>query len=101
MITMPHTRLLLSILATGLFAFSAHAAEAPRKAIPQQELTKQETVALGDNRFLIFSGTASDHGEYGYTIDLVKIEGGIPHFDPLFIEEYNPDTNRAKLEYGI
>ena len=56
---------------------------------------------LGNNRFLIFSGTASERGQYGYTVDLVKIEDGIPHFDPLFIEEYNSETNQVKLEYGV
>jgi len=81
-------------------AFPAHAEDA-RKAPAQQDLMKQETVALGNNRFLIFSGTAGDKGQYGYTVDLVKIEGGIPHFDPLFIEEYNPETNKANLEYGV
>jgi hypothetical protein len=72
-----------------------------RKPVAQEDIMKQETVALGNNRFLIFSGTAGERGQYGYTVDLIKIDGGIPRFDPLFIEEYNPDLNRARLEYGV
>ncbi len=93
-------RLLPFFLSAALLALPAHAATA-RKQMSEQDILKQETVSLGNNRFLIYSGTAGEHGQYGYTVDLVKIEGGIPHFDPLFIEEYNPDINRSKLEYGV
>lgn len=99
--TMPLlSRLLCSCLLLPVFASTAHATSA-RKAPSQQDIVKQETVALGNNRFLIYSGTAGELGQYGYTVDLVKIEGGIPRFDPLFIEEFNPETNQAKLEYGV
>lgn len=84
-----------------MLAFPALAAEPVRKALPQQELTRQETVALGSNRFLIFSGTSNGRGEYGYSVDLVKIDDGVPHFDPLFIEEYVRETNSANLSYGV
>jgi hypothetical protein len=73
---------------------------APAKIKPE-DITRQETVALGDNRFLIFSGTAGQEKHYGYTVDLVKIEDGIPRFDPLFMEEYDLDRNAARLEYGV
>jgi len=91
----------LAALCIGAFLALPALAEAPRKALNTQDVTKQETVVLGNSRFLIFSGTLGDHGQYGYTVDLVKIENAIPHFDPLFMEEYNADTNTAKLEYGV
>jgi hypothetical protein len=97
---MMRARFILPCLAAIGAAFPAQA-ETARKAPQQQDITKQETVALGDNRFLIFSGTAAGGGQYGYTVDLVKIEDGIPHFDPLFIEDYNEDTNKAQLDYGV
>ena len=90
----------LLILAALSLTFPAQAAET-RKAMQQQDVVKQETIDLGNSRFLIFSGTANEHALYGYTVDLVKIENGIPHFDPLFIEDYNPETNQAVLGYGV
>ena len=92
---------MISLLILSLFiALPAQATET-RKAMAQQDVIKQETIDLGNSRFLIFSGTANEHALYGYTVDLVKIENGIPHFDPLFIEDYNPETNQAVLGYGV
>jgi hypothetical protein len=96
----PFKCLIASCLIATLCAAPASAASV-RKQMPQQDIVRQETVPLGNNRFLIYSGTAGERGQYGYSVDLVKIEGGIPRFDPLFIEEYNPDLNSAKLEYGV
>ena len=76
---------------------------APAPAATKSDPNTQETITLGNNRFLIFSGTASDipsHG-YGYTIDLVKIDNGIPHFDPLFIEDFDLETKAPRLQYGV
>lgn len=76
-----------------------------RKKLPEyispEDITRQETIALGNNRFLIFSGTAGENKSYGYTVDLVKIENGIPRFEPLFMEEYDAGRNAARLEYGV
>lgn len=82
-----------------LISLPTHAAEV-RKPVNAQEL-KQETVALGDNRFIIFSGTPDNNGQFGYTADLIKIEGGMPHYAPLFIEDYDVDSNTARLSYGV
>ncbi len=97
---------IIALLMALLLAAPTFAAGAPRKSPTQnaassRELTKQETIALGANRFLIISGSAASNNAYGYTIDLIKLDNGIPHFDPLFMEEYAPETNTAHLEYGI
>lgn len=96
----PFKHLIFSFLVANAVCATANA-DTVRKPMPQQDIIKQETVSLGNNRFLIYSGTAGERGQYGYSVDLVKIEGGIPRFDPLFIEEFNPDINQAKLEYGV
>lgn len=60
----------------------------------------QETVPVGGGKFLIFVG-ATDGSRIGYTVDMIQIQDGIPFYVPLFIEDYDADTNRAKLSYGV
>jgi hypothetical protein len=60
----------------------------------------QETTILGDNRFLIFVGSP-DNGQTGYTVDLIKIDNGIPYYVPLFMEEYDVDTGAVNLSDGV
>ncbi len=60
----------------------------------------QETVPVGEGRFLIFVG-APDGAQSGYTADMIKVEDGTPYYIPLFMEEYDPETNTAKLAYGV
>jgi hypothetical protein len=86
-------------LIAALLSCAAYASEPHKPANPQD--MKQETVALGDNRFIIFNGSPNADSEYGYTADLIKIENGTPHFDPLFIEEYDADNNASHLTYGV
>ena len=61
---------------------------------------KQETIALGNNRFLIFSGSLNDDKQYGFTIDLVEIQNGTPRFDPLFMEDFDPETQKHTMSLG-
>ena len=70
------------IVLLALTSLPVHAQE-PRKSVNSEDITRQETVTLGDNRFIIFSGMANQK-QYGYTADQVKIENGILHFDPPF-----------------
>ncbi|MDE3037550.1 MAG: hypothetical protein KGJ21_03720 [Pseudomonadota bacterium] len=77
---------------------SAHDLAAQKQAMLAD--TRQETVALGGNRFLIFSGSKAAY-QYVYSIDLVEITGGAPHYDPLFIQEYNPATGKISLSSGV
>ena len=76
---------------------------APLQAIaaehPKSE-RKQETIELGNNRFLIFVGEPNN-SQFAYTADLVVTQNGVPHFEPLFTEEYDPDTNSVNLSEGI
>ncbi|MBY0408352.1 MAG: hypothetical protein K2Q01_11735 [Rickettsiales bacterium] len=60
----------------------------------------QETVPVGDNKFLIFVG-APDASQSGYTADMIQIEEGIPFYVPLFMEEYDPESNTTQLGYGV
>lgn len=90
----------LAFIATALLSCASLPAFATETVKPD-DVTRQETVSLGNNRFLIFSGTAAENKEYGYTVDLVKIEGGVPRFDPLFIEEYDAQRNAPNLSYGV
>lgn len=74
-----------------LVAFPAYAAQPERT---------QETVDLGNNRFLIFVGEPNET-RYAYTADLVVLQNNIPHFEPLFAEEYDADNNTANLSEGL
>lgn len=60
----------------------------------------QETVPVGEGRFLIFVGAPTE-AQMGYTVDLIKVEDGVPYYIPLFIEDYDAETNTAKLGYGV
>lgn len=60
----------------------------------------QETVPVGSNQFLIFVG-APDGAQSGYTVDMIQINEGIPFYVPLFMEEYDTDTHRIALGYGV
>jgi hypothetical protein len=80
-----------------LAAWLAHPAYA--KAPPLGERT-QETIPVSKGKFLIVVG-APDESQNGYTIDMIQVEEGIPYYIPLFIEDYDPDTNTAKLGYGV
>lgn len=92
-------RLLLATL-LAFIALPAAADMASKKAAMLKDW-KQETVALGNNRFLIFSGTPGAY-EYVYGIELFQIDGGIPHIEPLFMQEFNPDTREMDLsEAGV
>ncbi len=81
-------------LLLALFAFPAYAED------PAASERTQETIPVGDSRFLIFVG-APDDGQIGYTVDLIKVDDGTPYYIPLFMEEYNHDTNTAQLSYGV
>ena len=72
----------------------------PAFAAATDEGRTQETVAVSEGRFLIFVGAPSEK-QMGYTADLIKVENGIPTYLPLFIEEYDHDTNTTKLSYGV
>jgi hypothetical protein len=86
-------RVLLAILAlcvaTPVFAQTAPRAE-----------RRQETVELGNNRFLIFSGEPNGE-QHAYTADLIVIQNNIPRMEPLFAEEYVFATNSANITEGI
>jgi len=61
---------------------------------------KQETVALGENRFLIF--VAEPGGEqFITTIDLIAIEDGIPHFEPIFTQGYDVEEDEINTSEGV
>lgn len=60
----------------------------------------QETIPVGDNRFLIYVG-AQNEDVIGYTVDMIKIDNGIPFYVPLFIEDYDIATNSVDLSYGV
>jgi|GEM_PF-4808340 len=91
--------MLATLLASPTFAAEDKATALEK--IKAEDITRQETIALGNNRFLIFSGTAGEHKQYGYMVDLVKIENGTPRFDPLFMEEYVHELNASRLAYGV
>ena len=86
-------RNLLAILML-LITANAYAADYPKVE------RKQETVELGNSRFLIIAGE-KNYTQFAYTADLVVLEKGVPHFDPLFTEEYDVDTNTVHLSEGI
>jgi hypothetical protein len=87
------------LVALTLLAAPAYAQTAPVQHDQVVQEQKQETVALGDNRFLIFSGSPGPI-QYIYSVDIVKIDGGIPHFEPIFMEDYDIDTNSYRLSEG-
>ncbi|NBO19047.1 MAG: hypothetical protein EBV03_07470 [Proteobacteria bacterium] len=60
----------------------------------------QETIPVGNNRFLIFVG-APDGEQTGYTVDLIQVQDGMPFYVPLFIEDFDPVKQAAKLSYGV
>jgi hypothetical protein len=91
---MPRNVILLFIILCGLYAQPALA-----EAMSYGERT-QETIAAGNNRFLIFVG-APDGEQSGYTVDMIKIQDGMPFYIPLFMEEYDTDTHRINLGYGV
>lgn len=74
-------------------------APAPAETTQIGERT-QETIPVGDSRFLIFVG-APDGRQVGYTVDMIKIEEGIPFYVPLFMEEFDTETKTARLSYGV
>ena len=96
-------KFLLAAILT-LAAFPAIAADDDASIQQQkQEIlknSKQETIALGNNRFLLFSGTKSPF-QYAYSIDLIKTEGGVPKMEPLFMEEYDIDSKKFTLSEGV
>ena len=81
----------------ALFVLIALPALAQTTAKPER---KQETIELGNNRFLIFVGEPGATG-FAYTADMVVTNNGVPHFEPLFMEEYDADTNQAHLSEGV
>lgn len=80
-----------------LFALIATPAVAETQSYGERT---QETIPVGDNRFLIFVG-APDGTQVGYTVDMLKIDDGIPYYIPLFMEEFNHDTKKPELSYGV
>lgn len=60
----------------------------------------QETVPVGNGRFLIFVG-APDEKRTGYTVDLIQVSDGIPFYVPLFIEDFDAETGGVHLSYGV
>jgi len=80
-----------------LFTIAPHSAWAEKQKYGERT---QETIDVGEGRFLIFVGAPTD-GQVGYTVDLLKIEDGAPFYIPLFMEEYDPETNKAQLGYGV
>ena len=86
------TSLILGILLGALPAV-AEPTEPPKER-------HQETISVGDNRFLIFVG-APGESQDGYTVDLIKTENGVPHFDTLFIEDYDIDTRNVSISEGV
>jgi hypothetical protein len=99
----PMRKYLIAFFCIACTTFPLTASAADDMAAHKQEIiksNKQETVALGGNRFLIFSGSQGAY-QYAYSLDLVKIDGGVPHFEPLFIEEYDPTTNSVALSDGV
>jgi len=96
-----HKFLLAAILA--LASLPAIAADDTSIEQQKQEIIKnsrQETIALGNNRFLLFSGSKSPF-QYAYSIDLLRIEGGVPKLEPLFMEEYDIDSKKFTLSEGV
>ena len=61
--------------------------------------TKLDTVPMGNNEFMMFNGTFAAY-QYVYSIELIKIEGGTPHYEPLFMEEYDPKEKTVGLSDG-
>jgi len=89
---------ILVLLALPNATFAAEDPSAHKQEIIKN--SKQETIPLGGNRFLIFSGSKGEY-QYAYSVDLVKIDGGVPKFEPLFIEEYDPGSNNVALSDGV
>lgn len=103
------TSKILALLAL-LLPFNAFAAEdsAPTGEAEDANMPKsppgqrqQETVALGGNRFFIFSGMPNEHYITGYTIDLIKVDNGVPHFDTLLAEDFDVATNMFSRSEGM
>ena len=61
---------------------------------------KQETVELGNNRYIVFIGE-SNGTQFGYTADLIVTDKGVPHFEPIFTEEFDVDSRNINLSEGI
>ena len=83
-----------------LVAILALLIASPVNAAPAKAERKQETVDIGNNHFLIFSGEPNGT-QYAYTTDMVVIQNGIPHLDPLFTEEYDIDSNSVNIGEGV
>jgi hypothetical protein len=60
----------------------------------------QETIPVDATHFLIFVG-APDEKQTGYTVDMIQIENGIPFYVPLFMEEFDAETAKVTLGYGV
>lgn len=85
------------IVATMLMLCVALPAYAAAPAKPERI---QETIDLGKNRFIIFMGEPNDD-LYAYTADLIVMKGGVPHFAPLFMEDYDSESNSVTLSEGL
>ena len=78
----------------------AHAETAVEQKQAMLADTRQQTAALGGDRFLMFSGSKAAY-QYVYSIELISTAGGTPHYDPLFIEEYDPATGKVSLTNAV
>ncbi len=88
-----------TLIAALTLALPASAdAEAQKEAILKD--FKQETVALGNNRFLIIDGGPATY-EYVYGFDMIRLENGVPKREPLFMQAFDAETRTSGLSEGV
>jgi len=85
-----------------LASFPAYGAENPIVAAEKEAMLRdmrEETVDLGGNRYLIFSGSPGPN-QYIYSVDIITTKKGVPHIEPIFMEDYDLDTGSVALSEG-
>ena len=96
-------KIMYTFLLAAILAFTplpAMAADLATKKNEIQQNSKQETIALGHHLFLLFNGTKSPF-QYVWSIEMVKVEGGVPKQMPLYMEEYNLDDQTLDISEGV